>query len=283
MSKFHISKDGIPRKCHATKKPCPLGGQESHYDNMDDALHASKEQQVKEFGLLPGAPTHKFIRDNSISLRQQAHNWAHELVEHYADEDNRKEGFDYHELFEKADKMPEDILKESNRVMSAMMKDKPSDNHQVNHNNFKSVTLPYLQELEKQGKLAEFDELLANGHKIPDGAYEPEYESTEEEIKKYGSRRQLREWKKDNRDDRRTSKRYEKDLAERILARDRMIANAKFKRDYGKIDETDQYQMTRRWEAMNAAAEKTKREKSLLGRAINRFKLPDLKDWRLLK
>ena len=35
MAKYHISKDGDPKPCRATKKPCPIGGE--HFDSEEAA------------------------------------------------------------------------------------------------------------------------------------------------------------------------------------------------------------------------------------------------------
>ena len=53
MSKFHISKDGIARKCTA-KGVCPLGGDEVHFTTKEEAQEFGDRQNTEEHGLLPG-------------------------------------------------------------------------------------------------------------------------------------------------------------------------------------------------------------------------------------
>lgn len=278
MSKFHISSDGIPRKCNATKNPCPLGGEENHYNNMEDALEASNEQQTKEFGLLPGTPTHNLTRDNNLSLENQSAVWATQLEEHYADKDNRKEGFDYDEYFEESERMPDHIIKRSNEIMDSIIKDGPSKNASARHTNYKTITRDYLKEIETQEKFAKLDKILAKGDKIPEGSYEFNYESTEEEVRKYGNRKHLKEWKKDNKDRSESTKKFNEILAEQRKLKSNMAANAKFRKNYGSIDETNQHQMSRRGHAQNEAEDERKRENSSFGKLKSKFKLPDLKE-----
>lgn len=40
MARFHIKKDGMPGKCTATQKACPLGGSEIHFDSLIEAAQA---------------------------------------------------------------------------------------------------------------------------------------------------------------------------------------------------------------------------------------------------
>lgn len=52
MSKFHINKHGVPAPCRATKGNCPLGGDESHFDNKEDAQAFIDNQMESKHGLL---------------------------------------------------------------------------------------------------------------------------------------------------------------------------------------------------------------------------------------
>lgn len=51
--KFHINKHGVPAPCKATKGNCPLGGDESHFDNLEEAQNYADRQNEKAHGLLP--------------------------------------------------------------------------------------------------------------------------------------------------------------------------------------------------------------------------------------
>ena len=50
MSKFHIKRDGTPGVCHATKN-CPLGGEDSHYNTVEEAQTAAQEKLANTYGL----------------------------------------------------------------------------------------------------------------------------------------------------------------------------------------------------------------------------------------
>lgn len=50
--KYHIDKNGKPAICKATKRPCPLGGAEAHFDTMEEAQAYADEQNKQQFGLL---------------------------------------------------------------------------------------------------------------------------------------------------------------------------------------------------------------------------------------
>ena len=50
--KYHIDRNGKPAICRATKRPCPLGGDEVHFDTMEEAQTYADKQNAKEFGLL---------------------------------------------------------------------------------------------------------------------------------------------------------------------------------------------------------------------------------------
>lgn len=44
-NKFHISDDGIARKCDATKKPCRFGNDDEHYSTKEEAQKAFEREQ----------------------------------------------------------------------------------------------------------------------------------------------------------------------------------------------------------------------------------------------
>lgn len=37
MAKYHLAKDGMPKRCRAEKAPCPLGSISDHYNTVDEA------------------------------------------------------------------------------------------------------------------------------------------------------------------------------------------------------------------------------------------------------
>ena len=52
MARFHINKHGVPAPCKAKQGNCPLGGEGSHFNNMEDAQEAADKANESEFGLL---------------------------------------------------------------------------------------------------------------------------------------------------------------------------------------------------------------------------------------
>lgn len=54
MSKFHINKHGVPSPCRAKKGNCPLGGDESHFDSLEEAQAYADKINEQQHGLLPG-------------------------------------------------------------------------------------------------------------------------------------------------------------------------------------------------------------------------------------
>lgn len=49
--KYHIDRNGKPAPCRATKRPCPLGGEEAHFDSMEEAQAFVDQQNQEQFGL----------------------------------------------------------------------------------------------------------------------------------------------------------------------------------------------------------------------------------------
>lgn len=52
-NKFHITKNGTVAPCKATSRPCPLGGQEVHFENYEAAEQHLKNKSINEHGILP--------------------------------------------------------------------------------------------------------------------------------------------------------------------------------------------------------------------------------------
>jgi len=52
MAKFHINKHGVPAPCRAKPGNCPLGGDETHFDNKEEAQKFIDKKNEKEHGLL---------------------------------------------------------------------------------------------------------------------------------------------------------------------------------------------------------------------------------------
>lgn len=50
--KYHIDKNGKPALCRATVRNCPLGGEESHFDTVEEAQSYADEVNKDKFGLM---------------------------------------------------------------------------------------------------------------------------------------------------------------------------------------------------------------------------------------
>lgn len=47
MKKFHVSANGNPEPCTATKRACPRGGEEAHFASQKDAAAAAIQEQLR--------------------------------------------------------------------------------------------------------------------------------------------------------------------------------------------------------------------------------------------
>lgn len=74
MTKFHINKHGVPAPCRAKKGNCPLGGDDTHFDNEVDAQAYADSINSEEFGALPGinkggVPYEEFTKGDLQTLK----------------------------------------------------------------------------------------------------------------------------------------------------------------------------------------------------------------------
>lgn len=53
MAKYHINKNGVPSACRARTRPCPLGGDDIHFNSKEEAQAYSDKLAKQEFGILP--------------------------------------------------------------------------------------------------------------------------------------------------------------------------------------------------------------------------------------
>lgn len=56
MAKYHINKHGVPAVCRARLRACPLGGDDVHFDTIEQAQAHIDEYNAMHYGLLGGAP-----------------------------------------------------------------------------------------------------------------------------------------------------------------------------------------------------------------------------------
>lgn len=48
MAKYHITESGNPAPCTATKRPCPRGGADEHYESKESAAVAYEKKMAAE-------------------------------------------------------------------------------------------------------------------------------------------------------------------------------------------------------------------------------------------
>lgn len=53
MTKYHINKKGIPSICNAKDGNCPLGSENLHFNNLQDAQIYADNENKKQYGLTP--------------------------------------------------------------------------------------------------------------------------------------------------------------------------------------------------------------------------------------
>lgn len=54
MSKFHINKHGVPAPCKAEKGKCPYGGEDRHFNTLEEAQAYADKVNAATHGYLPG-------------------------------------------------------------------------------------------------------------------------------------------------------------------------------------------------------------------------------------
>lgn len=71
--KFHINRKGVPAVCFATKRPCPFGGEEKHYNSEREAQIAANKKNEEEFGTF-----HELKKKEPVKKRPAptTHRWA---------------------------------------------------------------------------------------------------------------------------------------------------------------------------------------------------------------
>ncbi len=68
-TQYHISEDGIPRKCSAKKGNCPLGDEDNHYSSFAVAQKAYEEYASNSLGAFP--KTKRFPVGDEVLLEAQ--------------------------------------------------------------------------------------------------------------------------------------------------------------------------------------------------------------------
>ena len=93
--KFHIDKNGKPAPCRATKRPCPLGGAEVHFDSIEEAQAHVDTMNAKEYGLLAGVSQNEtYVNDGHGNLRVSVNEFIEggEFRDHLVNEMNKHGG-----------------------------------------------------------------------------------------------------------------------------------------------------------------------------------------------
>lgn len=94
MAKFHINKYGVPAPCKAQKGNCPYGGDEQHFNNMEDAQAFADKLNEDRYGLFKNVKSTKVYEipegtpqetridkndfiNNNHKLIKSGDNWVH--------------------------------------------------------------------------------------------------------------------------------------------------------------------------------------------------------------
>lgn len=78
MTKFHINKHGVPASCKAKPGNCPLGGDETHFDNIEEAQAAADKINESKHGFLPS------VNDAEVNLKLSEDSEAYMFGKSYA-------------------------------------------------------------------------------------------------------------------------------------------------------------------------------------------------------
>lgn len=94
MAKYHINKHGVPALCKAQKGNCPYGGDEQHFNNMEDAQAFADKLNEDRYGLFKNVRSTKVYEipegtpqetridkndfiNNNHKLIKSGDNWVH--------------------------------------------------------------------------------------------------------------------------------------------------------------------------------------------------------------
>lgn len=58
MAKYHINKDGVPSVCKAQTRPCPLGGDDIHFNTKQEAQNYADKKAQKQYGVISEVPAY---------------------------------------------------------------------------------------------------------------------------------------------------------------------------------------------------------------------------------
>lgn len=86
LERWHIGADGIPKRCTATKRPCPLGSNTEHFDTQAEAALVSERRLFERYGVnydenysAEVAELRKLQSHNFLQANQSDHHFLHIL------------------------------------------------------------------------------------------------------------------------------------------------------------------------------------------------------------
>lgn len=87
MTKYHINKHGVPAPCRARKGNYPLGGDESHFDNKEDAQAYADKQNESEFPFLPKQEAEGCgnLKDKNVKVNYDGKSFEGKVIGDYKD------------------------------------------------------------------------------------------------------------------------------------------------------------------------------------------------------
>lgn len=152
MAKFHINKHGVPAPCKAKPGNCPLGGDDTHFDNMKDAQAYADKTNEEKHSLLPGMNTNKDIlkklrdpisqinvtRKSSLSALMDLNKSKYAMQRANNAEDKRIAGYDVIEKQENYDNIQKRLEKQRKSLLEkypSSLEEKTSIN--ISEDNFK--------------------------------------------------------------------------------------------------------------------------------------------------
>jgi uncharacterized protein YeeX (DUF496 family) len=65
MIRYHINSQGVPAVCKARPGNCPFGGEESHYNSLEEAQVAANKLAEEKYGIMPGMPK-EYVENTDI-------------------------------------------------------------------------------------------------------------------------------------------------------------------------------------------------------------------------
>lgn len=80
MAKYHIDKNGMPAICKAKERPCPLGGDDVHFDSFEEANVYAQQRLEEQYGILGGDEEKSPPKLTGIELKKAREKKINDMV-----------------------------------------------------------------------------------------------------------------------------------------------------------------------------------------------------------